>query len=83
MFNQANVMMVKAEAEEVHFLLRKAHRRAAVGMVQRGELQIEKPHVEIFRFGEVFDIDHVMLQLGGAYSVCSYVGCHGSGPFVG
>jgi hypothetical protein len=76
MFHQADVVMVETEAEEMHFLLGKPHRGAAVGMVQRGELQIEEPHIEILRFAEVFDVDHMMLQLGCACLVRSDRGCH-------
>ena len=48
MLHQTKVVVVEAEAEEVHFLIGQAHRRARVGMIERGELQVEQLHVEVF-----------------------------------
>ena len=78
MLHQTKVVVIEAEAEEMHFLIGQAHRRARVGMIERGELQVEELHIEVFRPFKVADVNDVVLQLGCGDVRLFHMDVHGS-----
>src|SRR5208282_1272815 len=62
--NQADVVVVKTKAEKMHLHVREPHGRAAVGMIEGRELQVEELRIKVLRSLQVADIDDVVLQLG-------------------
>ena len=81
MLHQTKIVVIEAKAEEMHFLVGQAHRRARIGMIERGELQVEELHIEVFRWFKVADVNDVVLQLGRGDCRLSNMRVHGGLSF--